>query len=108
MALGTIDHDESAEVQKPLVFHVGEQGLETSVQEVLGDAEFKARAPEDFQPNMDWSAVSVKTEADKDEWVRLENERLQLSWESNQDEGQKARNNQRITEIEQRQGQLEL
>jgi len=85
---------------KPVVFHIAHRGLEQSLHEVVTDEEFKKREPNDFEPNLNWDTVKVANEAAKQKWVDLENEWLNLAWESNQSPDEQVENGKRMKEIE--------
>lgn len=92
---------------KPVTFMVAERGLETSVDEVLSKSDFDARRPEDFEPNRNWSEVTVANEEDKKKWVDLRNEYLEAAWTPNQDDETRERNARRMREIEGEMRELE-
>lgn len=105
---GVTPPQESKEkMQQPVTFHVAEHGLETSVDEVLSDEDFQGRDPEDFEPNRNWYAVTVASDADKNRWVELRNEYLTCSWTPNQSTEEREKNADRMREIEKEMRDLE-
>jgi len=65
-------------------FFVADYGLETSVDEVLSEAEFCARSPEDFLPNRHWFSVTVQSLEDQWVWINAYNDLLCANWTPNQ------------------------
>lgn len=85
---------------KEIKFHVAEQGLETSIVEVLSDEEMGAKEPEDFALNRTWYSVTVANEADKQRWIDLRNKYLKCCWTPNQDEETRKENAEEMRQME--------
>jgi len=92
---------------KPVIFHVAEHGLETSLDEVLSDEEFNNRDHQDFEPNRHWETITVANEDDMNRWVQLRNEWLSCAWTPNQDSETRSENADRMREIEKEMRSLE-
>ncbi len=90
-----------------VTFHVAEHGSSMSLDEVLSAEDFESRDQGDFEPNRHWHEVTVTNEADKDAWVALKNEWLELQWTPNQTDEERAKNAVRMHEIETEMEKLE-
>ena len=61
--------DQQSPATTQVVFHVAERGLETSISGWMTGAEFYSTPADQFEPNLNWSRVTVASEEARDEWI---------------------------------------
>lgn len=91
-----------------ITFHASTYGLDTKLDSVISDNEFKDMNIDDFEPNRNWSTIKVSSQEDKSKWIDLMNEYLELSWTPNQDKETRDKNSLRLSEIERELEEIEI
>ena len=95
------------QVGTPVKFYVGEKGLQTAIYDFMTEEEFLSQDDDDFEPNVNWQAITVANKADMEKWVDLKNAWLGAAWAPNQNPDTRNENVQKMKDLEEKMEELE-